>query len=138
MSNRNLSQQQFTEQDRMPQHPDESFGVSDHTTRMSPHLLVPYRDKDASTHPRDPERMDALRKDVAEHGVGNPLALFHDGRRATLGEGNHRLAVALEQEHEDVPVRVIRLQSLNQVSNFAKSSKPVSKDLRPYLHNGTR
>jgi hypothetical protein len=123
----------FTDADRQPQDTDQSFGISDHTTRVDPRILIPYRDKDASTNPRDPARMDALRADVAEHGIGNPLALFHDGKRACLAEGNHRLGVALEQTLPDVPLRIIRLRSLNEVSNFAKDSKSITAELRVHL-----
>lgn len=123
----------FTRADRSPQHPDERFGVSDHTTCVPPAVLVPYRDRDRSTSPRDPQRMAAVRTDIAAHGIGNPLALFHDGTRACLAEGGHRLAVALEQDLVEVPLRVIRLRSLGEVSNFAKDSEPISTELAPYL-----
>lgn len=124
----------FTDADRQPQDADQTFGISDHVVTIPPALLVPYRDKDASVRPRDAARMEALRADVAEHGIGNPLALFHDGRRATLAEGNHRLAVALEQAHAGVPLRVIRLRNLSEVSDFAKDSVKITEALRPYLH----
>lgn len=45
--------------------------------------------------------MDQLRKDVAEHGITEPLYVSDNGH--SLGNGHHRAQVAIEQGHMFVP-----------------------------------
>ena len=55
-----------------------------------------------------PAHLDALTADVREHGIRVPLDLRFNERFATL-DGNHRIAVALRLELEEVPVALAEL-----------------------------
>lgn len=123
----------FTAADRVMQDSDSTFGLSDHVMIIPTELVIAIRWTDRAITPRDPARYEALRADVQKHGIGNPLAVFHDKRRVCLAEGEHRIAVAVSVGLTEIPVRVIRLASLNEVSRFMKHSHPIRAALRPYL-----
>ena len=86
------------------------------------HVLAQMREydrADASQHPGSREVIDGLRQDLREgRGFHTPAMIEYDPKagRAYLGEGNHRVAAALEEGVPEVPARVVR-------SSFA-SRKP--------------
>lgn len=75
--------------------------------------LLPYREHDGNQQAHIPGHDDGvingIRHDIRNGGgITNPLMLEYDKRsqRASLGEGNHRLAAALAEGVSHVPVRV--------------------------------
>lgn len=84
---------------------------------IDPHRLIPYREHDGTwngTHSHSVR--DTLARDLAaETGFTSPLMLLYDPREhwAFLGEGNHRLAAALDQHLPLVPVRVVRCSGVD-------------------------
>jgi hypothetical protein len=78
------------------------------------HKLLPYREHDGRQNPHMPERdreiIDGIRADIRSgKGIHTPLMMEHDPDQhwGSLGEGNHRLAAAVEEGVPHVPVRVV-------------------------------
>lgn len=78
-------------------------------------ILEKYSEYDRVREPRNtPEEMAALKQDIMQHGIRNPLTMLYDPWTgyALLGEGNHRLAIAKELGLTELPVRVLRVRGL--------------------------
>lgn len=63
-----------------------------------------------------PGSYDALKADIQQHGIREPLTMQYDAgsHQAIVGEGNHRLEIARELGHKAVPVTVQRAYSFYQ------------------------
>lgn len=78
------------------------------------------------------EQWDALLADVAQNGIRDPIIMLYNpyNAAALIGEGNHRLGIALELRMPYVPVRVRRNRGLTpgckrtNLSDFAPCVVP--------------
>lgn len=86
---------------------------SPHVGWVKTEALVKHREYDRAgddANPDSRERIDQIRREFRDHGQREPVVLMHDPHsdRAYLGEGNHRLAAAIEEGVPALAVHVTR------------------------------
>jgi hypothetical protein len=88
--------------------------------------LKQFRQFDRAQRPLDPDDYAALRQSIIDEGFNDPLILEVGlNGRATLGEGNHRLAIALELGLENVPVRTFVLSNVTYFGRYGSESPDI-------------
>lgn len=77
------------------------------------------------------KRLDDLEKSIAEEGIKDIAIITYSQsqRKAYMGEGNHRLAVAKMLGIEAIPVRVIRISDVRADAAMAASGRPYQAEV---------
>lgn len=100
---------------------------------VPPHALLPYAEHDGIQNPHieghDRKIIDSIRADIRSGvGIRSPLMMEYDHERriGSLGEGNHRLRAAIEENTPVVPVTVYGRSRL-----AARKENGLTAPLRP-------
>ena len=83
-----------------------------HVTDMLPvDILVKFREYDRKRKPfNTPEEIEKLRNELLQNGIESQLMLIYNPNNGYMyiGEGNHRLAIAIEEGITHLPARIAR------------------------------
>ena len=87
---------------------------------------------------RTKEELQELTDSIAKEGVNSPIILRYDPetKRANVGEGNHRLAVAEFLGKKTIPVRVARKDGGFSDTENSGDLSSIAKDRDPKKHFG--
>lgn len=118
------------------------FSSYSHVVEMVPTVEVKrFMEFDRTKYPGSDNRINELSESIRKEGVKEPLIIQYSlsSKKALLTEGNHRLAAAMREGIEELPVRVIRRWSEFEskdkgvlVSGY-KGEGHIPEDLKPSM-----